>query len=90
MKEMPAEAILKEKLSKPSGTNRNSLSVESIERRRLDKSVFVTRKGDVVAGGTNSLLNASAAYLRYLEGTARDDWQEYVGNLYHLIHLTCA
>ncbi|XP_007038428.2 PREDICTED: uncharacterized protein LOC18605386 [Theobroma cacao] len=76
MKEMPAEAILKEKLSKPSGTNRNSLSVQSIERRRLDKSVFVTRKGDVVAGGTNSLLNASAAYLRYLEGTARDDWQE--------------
>ncbi|XP_021286133.1 uncharacterized protein LOC110417884 [Herrania umbratica] len=76
MKEMPAEAILKEKLSKPSGTNRNSLSVQSIERRRLDTSVLVTRKGDVVGGGTNSLLNALAAYLRYLEGTARDDWQE--------------
>ncbi|XVF09684.1 hypothetical protein REPUB_Repub07fG0116100 [Reevesia pubescens] len=77
MKEKPAEAILKEKLSKPSsGTKRNSLNVKSIERRRLDKSVFVTKKGDIVGGGTKSVLNALAAYLRYLEGTARDDWQE--------------
>ena len=87
MKEMPAEVILKENLSKPLGTNRNSLNVKSIERRRLDKSVFVTQKGDIVGGGTNSVLNALAAYLRYLEGTARDDWQEYVLSFYHL---TCA
>ncbi|KAL1069905.1 hypothetical protein V6Z11_D12G297200 [Gossypium hirsutum] len=66
MKEMPAEVLLKE----------NFLNDKSIEQRRLDKSVFVTRKGDVVGGGTNTLLNALAAYLRYLEGTARDDWQE--------------
>ncbi|OMO85847.1 hypothetical protein CCACVL1_09967 [Corchorus capsularis] len=76
MKEMPAEAILKEKLSKPSGTSRNSLDVKRIEQRKLDKSVFVTQKGDIVGGGTSSVLNALAAYLRYLEGTARDDWQE--------------
>lgn len=76
MKEMPAEYILKENLSKPSGTKINSLNVKSIDRRRLDKSVFVTRKGDIVGGGTNTVLNALAAYLRYLEGTARDDWQE--------------
>ncbi|XVE58698.1 hypothetical protein DITRI_Ditri04bG0189700 [Diplodiscus trichospermus] len=76
MKEMPAEVILKENLSKPSGTRINGLNFKSIERRKLDKSVFVTRKGDIVGGGTNSVLNALAAYLRYLEGTARDDWQE--------------
>ncbi|XP_022736721.1 uncharacterized protein LOC111289719 [Durio zibethinus] len=75
MNEMPAEVILKENLSKPSRTNGNSLIAKSM-RRRLDKSVFVTQKGDVVGGGTNSVLNALAAYLRYLEGTARDDWQE--------------
>ncbi|XWS37699.1 hypothetical protein CRYUN_Cryun19dG0067400 [Craigia yunnanensis] len=75
MKEMPAEVIL-ENLSKPLGTNRNSLNVKSIEQRGLDKSVFVTQKGDTVGGGTKSVLNALAAYLRYLEGTSRDDWQE--------------
>ncbi|OMO98081.1 hypothetical protein COLO4_14152 [Corchorus olitorius] len=76
MKEMPVEAILKEKLSKPSGTSRNSLDVKRIEKRKLDKSVFVTQKGNIVGGGTGSVLNGLAAYLRYLEGTARDDWQE--------------
>ncbi|KHG08029.1 Uncharacterized protein F383_34875 [Gossypium arboreum] len=76
MKEMPAEVLLKENLSKSSETIPKSLNDKSIEQRRRDKSVFVTRKGDVVGGGTNTLLNALAAYLRYLEGTARDDWQE--------------
>ncbi|KAA3459777.1 (6-4)DNA photolyase [Gossypium australe] len=76
MKEMPAEVLLKENLSKSSETIPKSLNDKSIEQRRLDKSVFVTRKGDIVGGGTNTLLNALAAYLRYLEGTARDDWQE--------------
>lgn len=76
MKEMPAEVLLKENLSKSSGTIPKSLNDKSIEQRRRDKSVFVTRKGDIVGGGTNTLLNALAAYLRYLEGTARDDWQE--------------
>ncbi|KAE8662095.1 hypothetical protein F3Y22_tig00113719pilonHSYRG00031 [Hibiscus syriacus] len=76
MKGKSAEVILKENFSKLSGTKPKFLNVESNERRRLDKSVFVTRKGDIVGGGTNSVLNALAAYLRYLEGTARDDWQE--------------
>ncbi|KAH1075645.1 hypothetical protein J1N35_027973 [Gossypium stocksii] len=76
MKEMPAEVLLKENLSKSFETIPKSLNDKSIEQRRLDKSVFVTRKGDIVGGGTNTLLNALAAYLRYLEGTARDDWQE--------------
>ncbi|KAG8476237.1 hypothetical protein CXB51_033081 [Gossypium anomalum] len=76
MKEMPAEVLLKENLSKSSETIPKSLNDKSIEQRRRDKSVFVTRKGDIVGGGTNTLLNALASYLRYLEGTARDDWQE--------------
>ena len=90
MKEMPAEAILKAKLSKPSVMNRSSLDVKRIERRKLDKSVFITQKSNIVGGGTSSVLNALAAYLRYLEGTARDDWQEYVVKFYHLIRSTCA
>ncbi|KAE8665534.1 Hydrolase, putative isoform 2 [Hibiscus syriacus] len=44
MKGKPAEVILKENFSKSSGTKPKSLNVESNERRRLDKSVFVTRK----------------------------------------------
>lgn len=90
LKDMSAEVILKENLSKRSGTKTNSLNINSIERRRLDKSVFVTRKGDIFGGGTNSVLNALASYLRYLEGTARDDWQEYVMDLHNLTHFVCA
>ncbi|XP_021730318.1 uncharacterized protein LOC110697260 [Chenopodium quinoa] len=46
------------------------------QRKRLKNSVFGTSKGNIVAGGTETVLNALAGYLRYLEGTARDDWQE--------------
>ncbi|KNA10737.1 hypothetical protein SOVF_141700 [Spinacia oleracea] len=45
-------------------------------RKGLKNSVFGTSKGNIVAGGTEVVLNAFAGYLRYLEGTARDDWQE--------------
>lgn len=45
-------------------------------KTREKATVFTPRKGTVVAGGTDVVLNALAAYLRYLEGTARDDWQE--------------
>ncbi|KAJ6410681.1 hypothetical protein OIU84_007437 [Salix udensis] len=48
------------------------MSNETISQKHLSKS----GKQNVVGGGTNSVLNALAAYLRYLEGTARDDWQE--------------
>lgn len=44
----------------------------------MENSVFISRKSNIVKGGTDVVLNALAAYLRYLEGTARDDWQEYV------------
>lgn len=45
-------------------------------RKRLKSSVFGTSKGSIIAGGTDVVLNGLDAYLRYLEGTARDDWQE--------------
>ncbi|KAL9240392.1 hypothetical protein vseg_014617 [Gypsophila vaccaria] len=45
-------------------------------KRPKSSTVFNTSKGNIVAGDAKVVLNALAAYLRYLEGTARDDWQE--------------
>lgn len=59
-------------------SNQHSLASKIIQREKLEKTVFVSRSGNLVGGGTDVVLNALAAYLRYLEGTARDDWQEYV------------
>jgi len=78
LKEMSSETILQKQLSKSGKVSLNNSNFKHTKRKRLDKSVFVTQKQNVVGGGTNSVLNALAAYLRYLEGTARDDWQEYV------------
>ncbi|KAG9454137.1 hypothetical protein H6P81_007041 [Aristolochia fimbriata] len=46
------------------------------QKKILKNSIFVSKDGYVVGGGTDVVLNALAAYLRYLEGTARDDWEE--------------
>ncbi|KDP22400.1 hypothetical protein JCGZ_26231 [Jatropha curcas] len=73
IKEMSTETLLQKRLSKLKETN---LNFQQSQRKRVDQSVFVTQNQNVVGGGTNSILNALAAYLRYLEGTARDDWQE--------------
>lgn len=54
-----------------------SNSYKQDNRKKRGNSVFVTQ-GSSVGGGTSDVLNALAAYLRYLEGTMRDDWQEYV------------
>ncbi|XP_068650620.1 cryptochrome DASH, chloroplastic/mitochondrial isoform X2 [Aristolochia californica] len=51
-------------------------STSKNKKKRLEGSVFVSTDGNIVGGGTDVVLNALAAYLRYLEGTARDDWQE--------------
>ncbi|KAJ8560389.1 hypothetical protein K7X08_004447 [Anisodus acutangulus] len=59
--------------------NENSLSdstLKKIQRKRPIKSAFVTQCGNIVGGGTSLVLNALSAYLRYLEGTSRDEWQE--------------
>ncbi|KAL8224024.1 hypothetical protein R6Q57_019499 [Mikania cordata] len=58
-----------------SQSNLNSLDSQT-KKKRLKKTAFVTKQGNFVGGGTNDVLNALAAYLRYFEGTARDDWQE--------------
>ncbi|KAK6132173.1 hypothetical protein DH2020_034098 [Rehmannia glutinosa] len=49
---------------------------KTTQRKKSEKSVFVTSQGSLVGGGSSRVLNALAAYLRYLEGTARDEWQE--------------
>ncbi|KAH9607456.1 hypothetical protein KSS87_019353 [Heliosperma pusillum] len=51
-------------------------NINGTQRKRPKGSVFNTSKGNIVAGDSKVVLNALAAYLRYLEGTARDDWQE--------------
>lgn len=81
IKEISAESILLKELLKPGESNQNDLSVRNTQRKLPDKSAFVTQKGNFVGGGTNTVLNALAGYLRYLEGTARDDWQEVHGRV---------
>ncbi|KAI3971340.1 hypothetical protein MKX01_008184 [Papaver californicum] len=41
-----------------------------------ENSVSVSRTGNVVGGGTSVVLNALAGYLRYLDGTSKDEWWE--------------
>ncbi|XP_024024888.1 uncharacterized protein LOC21387869 [Morus notabilis] len=80
IKEKSAETILMKEFLKPGEHNLNkSISfqnAQSFQKKREVNSVFVTRKISAVGGGTTTVLNALAAYLRYLEGTARDDWKE--------------
>ena len=79
IKEKSAETVLMKEFFKPGERNQNMShfnSVQSFQKKRVVDSVFVSRKGSSVGGGTSTVLNALAAYLRYLEGTARDDWQE--------------
>lgn len=79
IKEKSAETVLMKELFKPGERNQNMSrfnSVQSFQKKRVVDSVFVSRKGSSVGSGTSTVLNALAAYLRYLEGTARDDWQE--------------
>ncbi|XP_058085009.1 uncharacterized protein LOC131232641 [Magnolia sinica] len=73
---MPSNPIESFEESNSTRSDGASLSSKSTQRKRLESSVFVSRKGNLVGGGTDLVLNALAAYLRYLEGTARDDWQE--------------
>ncbi|RWR87524.1 6-4DNA photolyase [Cinnamomum micranthum f. kanehirae] len=62
--------------SEESNSGKSNQASKNMQRKRLEKSVFISRSGNLVGGGTDVVLNALAAYLRYLEGTARDDWQE--------------
>lgn len=86
IKETSAESILQKELLEPVESNQKDLSFGHIKAKQLGKSAFVTQKGNFVGGGTNTVLNALAAYLRYLEGTARDDWKEYVVTIFLFIY----
>ncbi|XP_038685375.1 uncharacterized protein LOC119985219 isoform X2 [Tripterygium wilfordii] len=76
IKETSAQSALRRKLSKFEGTYQNNSNLMKTKGSPLGGSVFVTQNPYVVGPGTNAVLNALAAYLRYLEGTARYDWQE--------------
>ncbi|KAI5389306.1 uncharacterized protein LOC127101403 isoform X2 [Lathyrus oleraceus] len=76
IKETSAETLLGREMLKSRESGERSYGFRQIKSEESNKSVFVTQKGNVVGGGTYSVLNALSAYLRYLEGTARDDWQE--------------
>ncbi|XP_062092132.1 cryptochrome DASH, chloroplastic/mitochondrial isoform X2 [Humulus lupulus] len=79
IKDKSAETIMMKEALKAGESNRISSRFKNAQRfqqKRVVNSVFVTQGGSTVGGGTNAVVNALAAYLRYLEGTARDDWQE--------------
>ncbi|KAG7546233.1 Alpha/Beta hydrolase fold [Arabidopsis suecica] len=75
MAQASAERVLMERLGnlKESSMEPN---VDGSLGKKVDNSAFVTNKRDTVGGGNEAVLNALAGYLRYLEGTSRDDWQE--------------
>ncbi|WOL19137.1 hypothetical protein Cni_G27934 [Canna indica] len=82
-KEVSAKSILKKDTNQVTrGENydgqgkETSLNLNNVQRTKYANSVFASQERHKVKGGTNTVLNALAAYLRYLEGTARDDWQE--------------
>lgn len=70
MKDKSAGNVLIKALYKTRESNQNNLSsqdVQSLQKKSLDNSIFVTREGSSVGGGTKTVLNALAVYLR-------DDW----------------
>lgn len=87
VKQFSAASVLQQKKLKGNFTLKEEKWKEDIllvsgskanQRTKLENSAFVTSQGSLVGGGASLVLNALAAYLRYLEGTARYDFQEYV------------
>ncbi|CAK9161064.1 unnamed protein product [Ilex paraguariensis] len=72
----PVHLIEGLEISKSGKSNKKNSNYKHAQTRRPKTSVFLTQQGNMVGGGTNLVLNGLAAYLRYLEGTSRDDWQE--------------
>ncbi|XP_056160251.1 uncharacterized protein LOC115683085 isoform X3 [Syzygium oleosum] len=71
LKETSAETILQKAISRSETSIKGDFRSNHAYRKRVENSVFVTQSGKIVGGGTLAVLNALAAYLRYLEGTAR-------------------
>ncbi|KAK9291932.1 hypothetical protein L1049_019884 [Liquidambar formosana] len=84
--ELPNNSIEGLLSSKSGESNRDNSKTKHTHRKRYEKSAFVTQEGNFVGSGTNFVLNALGAYLRYLEGTSRDDWQEYIVTCYAIVH----
>ncbi|KAM7491732.1 hypothetical protein LguiA_034653 [Lonicera macranthoides] len=63
-------------LSKLAGSRQINLDDIVSQNKRSEGTVFLTQEGNSVRRGTSAALNALAAYLRYLEGTTRYEWQE--------------
>lgn len=83
IKKLSAENMLQRKKQKgdsmsaeQKGDDEKYSVSETTQRKKPEKSAFSTSQGSFVAGGYDIVLNALAAYLRYLEGTSRDEWQE--------------
>jgi hypothetical protein len=57
-------------------TDANMKTPEAIRNKTNVNSFFASEEASDVRGGTDMTLGALAAYLRYLEGTGRDDFQE--------------
>ncbi|KAA0055132.1 Cryptochrome DASH [Cucumis melo var. makuwa] len=75
IKNTTAEAMVRAKFSKR-GSNENNPSSREFRTERMGNSIFSTQRGkNFMMGGTEGVLNALAAYIRYNEGTSRDDWQ---------------
>ncbi|XP_038875211.1 uncharacterized protein LOC120067727 isoform X2 [Benincasa hispida] len=75
IKNSTAEDIFRAKCSKR-GSNENNPSSKEPRTEGMGKSIFSTERGkNLMRGGTEDVLNALAAYIRYNEGTSRDDWQ---------------
>ncbi|CAH8304255.1 unnamed protein product [Eruca vesicaria subsp. sativa] len=68
-----AERILMKRNLKGNNMEPN---VDGFLGKKVQNSAFITTNRDTIGGGTEAVLNGLAGYLRYLEGTSRDDWQE--------------
>lgn len=76
-KAISVQSILKSKTSNRIGApSLNGGGDTVMESQRLQKSFFLSATGQEVVGGMDMVLDALDAYLRYLEGTSRDEWQE--------------
>lgn len=90
LKGMSAKSILKKTFDQrkikstaaPSIRNRESIEdavmVSDTSGKRITDSMFASESSLEVRGGTEITLDALAAYLKYLEGTGKASWQEYV------------
>ncbi|CAA7060225.1 unnamed protein product [Microthlaspi erraticum] len=75
MSHASAERVLMERVGNLKESSMKPILDGSLGKK-VHNSAFITRERDTVGGGTEAVLNALAGYLRYLEGTSRDDWQE--------------